>query len=109
MDAKNIYIAIRHAANKAQWIHSGQNEWSYVGEKKDFDQEKAQNEIDSFFSEAKLYFSVDRHIGHEVEREKAAWNIHKFIERGGFLASLDFRKVMVFSNIGTYKCGNIAS
>ena len=109
MDAKNIYIAIHHAASKTQWINGGENEWSYIGEKKDFDMVKAQNEIDGFFCEAKLYLSVDRHTGHEISKDKAAWNVLKYIEGGVFLANEDFKKVMVFSNIGTFRRGSVAS
>ena len=109
MDAKNIYIAIHHAASIAQWIPAGENEWSYIGEKKDFDLEAAQKEIDEFFCETKLYFSVDRQTGHEVSKDKAAWNVQKHIESGVFLAGANFKRVMVFSNIGTFRRGCVAS
>jgi hypothetical protein len=109
MDAKNIFIAIQHAAMKAQWIKSGESEWIYIGEKGNFDREQAQKEIDEFFSEKVLYMSVDRHIGHEVTKDKAAWNIQKHLENGVFLANQRFKKVMVFSNIGTFRRGCAAS
>lgn len=108
MDAKNIYIAIHHAANITQWISTGENEWSYIGEKKDFNLEKAQNEINEFFCETKLYLSVDRHTGHEVNKDKAAWNVQKHTDSGVFLANAGFKKVMVFSNIGTLRRGCVA-
>ncbi len=108
MDAKNIHIAIQHAANIAQWISTGKNEWSYIGEKKDFNLEMAQNEIDEFFGETKLYLSVDRHTGQEVSKEKATLNVRKHIDTGVFLANADFKKVMVFSNIGIFRRGCVA-
>ena len=109
MDAKNIYTAIQDAEYIAQWIPDGNHEWSYIGEKKEFDYKKAQVIIDEFFHEDKLYLSVNRHTGHEVCRDKAAWNVLKHIDSGVYLASTDFIQVMAFSNIGTYRRGIVAS
>ena len=109
MDSKNIYIAAQHTTRIVSWQGAGDDGWTYVGDGRNFDMEKAQAAIDSFFDEEIVYLSVDRHNGFEVQTSKAGWELQKYIEKGAWLVNASFKKVIVFSNVGVYRCGQVNS
>ncbi|NQZ15121.1 MAG: hypothetical protein HRT94_09915, partial [Alphaproteobacteria bacterium] len=51
---------------KIDWNSSFSNEWSFVGEGKDFKEVEVQEFIDSFFSEGELYIVINRHHAYEI-------------------------------------------
>jgi len=104
-----MHIAIRHATGKVDWTNCGKSEWTYIGEKEEFDLEKAEKTIDSFFREDRLYLSVDRHTGFEISKERAAFNVLKHLSNDVFLAGEDFKDIIEFKKKGIFRCGSIAS
>jgi len=109
LDSKNIHIATRHARSKIAWMNCGESEWVYIGEKEDFNLQKVDKEIASFFHEDRIYLSVDRHTGFEVSKDKAAWNVLKYLSNDVFLAGEDFRNIMEFNKMGIFRRGSIVS
>tara|TARA_R110002049_G_C9089427_1_gene556154 strand:+ start:1102 stop:1431 length:330 start_codon:yes stop_codon:yes gene_type:complete len=109
MDSKNIYIAAQNTSRLASWIGDENDGWVFIGDGKDFDSTTAQDAIDSFFKEESVYLSVNRHQGFEVSTSKAGWELRKHIDAGAWLVNPAFKKVMVFSKTGVYRCGKVAS
>lgn len=105
MDSKNIYIAAQSTSSHAVWQGSENDGWRYIGDAKDFDSVKAQLVIDSFFEEDRIFLSVTRHHGFEVPTSEADWKLRKHITNGAWLVNGGFKKVMVFSSLGVYRCG----
>jgi len=109
VDSKSIYIAAQNTAKHVVWLGSEHEGWCYVGDGKLFDVTKAQKAIDLFFAEERIYLSVNRHKGFELQTSKAGWELQKHITADAWLVNTSFKKIMAFSKIGVYRCGQISS
>lgn len=110
MDAKNIFIAVSHMKSKIEWEKADGNEWSFVGEGKDFKEEKVQEFIDSFFLGKEVYLVIDRHNAESVRKEVASIKVKTALKnRNVTLSDPEFTKMIEFSYIGVAKHGAINS
>lgn len=110
MDAKNIYIATSHMKTKIDWNSSFSNEWSFVGEGKDFKEVEVQEFIDSFFSEGELYIVINRHHAYEIPKREASSNVKVNLQKQDVtLSNKTFDKMIEFNYIGVAKHGAINS
>lgn len=110
MDAKNIYIATSHMKSKIDWEKSSGNEWSFVGEGKDFKADEVQEFIDSYFTENELYLVIDRHNSYELPKFGVASEVRdKLTNHDLTLCNKAFNKMIEFSYIGVAKHGAINS
>jgi len=92
---------------KAEWEKANNdNEWSFVGDKKDFHFSLVQQNVDAFFQEESIYFVTDRHKSKEISKESAAREVHAAHNNQDItLCSKYFKRFIVFSYIGIAKQG----
>lgn len=110
MDAKNIYIATNHMKSKIDWDRSSGNEWSFVGEGNDFEEQEVQGFINSYFTEDEVYLVIDRHNSFLLPKGKAAAEVKgKLSTQNITLCNSAFSKMVEFSYIGVAKHGAINS
>ena len=107
MDPKNIFIACSAMLRKAEWEKAkNDNEWSFVGDKRDFHSSLVQQNVDGFFQEESIYLVTDRHKSKEITKESAAREVGAALDKQDVtLCSKDFKKFIVFSSIGVAKQG----
>lgn len=107
MDSKNIYIGCTAMMRKAEWEKLGDgNEWQCVGEGSDFLLQEVQKRVNEFFSGDSIFFVLDRHKSKEIAKEIAAAEVKDHLQHNAItLCEKDFKKFMMFHNIGVVRQG----
>ncbi|MEM6300917.1 MAG: hypothetical protein AAF749_04195 [Pseudomonadota bacterium] len=81
MNSKNIYIAAQNTSRLASWIGDENDGWTFIGDGTDFDYVAAQEAIDSFFSEERIYLSVNQLNGFELPTSKVGRELREHVHR----------------------------
>ncbi|PWQ96621.1 hypothetical protein DKW60_12620 [Leucothrix pacifica] len=95
---------------KILWEKVSGNEWSFVGEGDDFNDELVEGFIGSFFQDPEVYFVIDRHNSFSVAREEAALKVKSALKDQVItLCNHSFSKMIEFHYIGVAKHGAVSS
>jgi hypothetical protein len=106
MDSRLIYEANKKAIDKVEWIKQQDSEWAYCGVKEDFKYELVEAALNNFFENDGFYFSITRKDSFECLKPEMMRHVDELIGVKGFcIWDGDFKKVIEFNNIGTFRKG----
>lgn len=110
MDSKNIFLAANHMKGKIDWNKQNDNEWSYVGDKNNFQNDQVMEFINQYFEEAELYFVIDRHNAYSIPKEQATIELQNRVKnRDAIVCNHSFTRMIEFNHIGVARYGKYLS
>lgn len=108
LDSKNIFNAYRHMKMKIDWEKELDNEWSFVGEGKDYKEKKVSDFIKSFFNDPQIYLVFDRHHAFPINIDEASSKVGELLnDKDITLCDQSFTKMIEFNYIGVLRHGEV--